>query len=255
MLINSWVLMDIREIQVKSILSRSKVFDYVVNPYVGCQHGCTYCYARFMKRFTGHKEPWGEFVDVKINAPDLLRQEISKKPMGRVWVSGVCDPYQPLERRYELTRKCLEILLKHGWPLTIQTKSPLVLRDVELFKGRKEIEVGLSVTTGDEGVRQLFEPNAPSIKERIQALDELHLTGVRTFAMVAPMLPKAEELATSLSGKVDYVLIDRMNYHYGDWVYKKYGLEGTMTGNFFFSQAQELNAAFEKQGIECQVVF
>jgi DNA repair photolyase len=247
--------MDIREIQVKSILSRSKVFDYVVNPYVGCQHGCTYCYARFMKRFTGHKEPWGEFVDVKINAPDLLRQEISKKPMGRVWVSGVCDPYQPLERRYELTRKCLEILLKHGWPLTIQTKSPLVLRDVELFKGRKEIEVGLSVTTGDEGVRQLFEPNAPSIKERIQALDELHLTGVRTFAMVAPMLPKAEELATSLGGKVAYVLMDRMNYHYGDWVYKKYGLEGTMTGNFFFSQAQELNAAFEKQGIECQVVF
>jgi len=247
--------MIVREIYARSILSRSKVFDYVVNPYVGCQHGCTYCYARFMKRFTGHKEPWGQFVDVKINAPDLLQQEIGKKPSGRVWVSGVCDPYQPLERRYELTRKLLEILLQHEWPLTVQTKSALVLRDVKLFKGRKEIEVGLSVTTADEGVRQLFEPIAPSIKERIQALDELRLAGVRTFAMIAPMLPKAEELATSLSGKVDYVLIDRMNYHYADWVYKKYGLEGTMTGNFFSSQAQELTAAFEKQGIECQVVF
>jgi DNA repair photolyase len=247
--------MIVREIYARSILSRSKVFDYVVNPYVGCQHGCTYCYARFMKRFTGHKEPWGQFVDVKINAPDLLQQEIGKKPYGRVWVSGVCDPYQPLERRYELTRKLLEILLQHEWPLTVQTKSALVLRDVKLFKGRKEIEVGLSVTTADEGVRQLFEPIAPSIKERIQALDEIRLAGVRTFAMIAPMLPKAEELATSLSGKVDYVLIDRMNYHYGDWVYKKHGLESTMTGNFFSSQAQELTAAFEKQGIECQMLF
>jgi DNA repair photolyase len=249
------MLMLVREIQARNILSRSKVFDYVINAYVGCQHSCTYCYARFMKRFTGHKERWGKFVDVKINAPDLLRREISKKPTGRVWVSGVCDPYQPLERRYELTRKYLEILLQHGWPLTIQTKSPLVLRDVELFKGHGEVEVGLSVTTIDEGVKQLFEPNAPSIKERVQALNELHLAGTKTFAMIAPMLPKAEELAASLSGKVDYVLIDRMNYHYGDWVYKKYRLEGTMTDNFFLSQAQELTTAFETQGIECQVVF
>jgi DNA repair photolyase len=244
-----------REIHVRSILSRSKVFDYVINPYVGCQHGCTYCYARFMKRFTGHKEPWGQFADVKINAPNLLQQEISRKPTGRVWVSGVCDPYQPLEIRYELTRKCLEILLKREWPLTIQTKSALVLRDVDLFKGHKEVEVGLSVTTGDEGVRQLFEPNAPSVKERIQALGELRLAGIRTFAMIAPMLPKAEKLATDLSGTVDYVLIDRMNYHYGDWVYRKYGLESTITGDFFSSQAQELTTAFEKQGTECRVVF
>ena len=245
----------VREIHSRSILSKSKIFDYVVNPYVGCQHGCTYCYARFMKRFTGHREPWGQFVDVKINAPNLLQQEISKKHTGRVWVSGVCDPYQPLERRYALTRKCLEILLQYEWPLTIQTKSPLVLRDLKLFKRHKKVEVGLSITTADESIRQLFEPNAPSIKERIQALNELHLASVRTFAMIAPMLSKADELATSLSGKVDYVLIDRMNYHYGDWVYKKYGLEGSMTFNFFSSQAQELTVAFEKQGIDCQVVF
>lgn len=245
----------VREIHSRSILSKSRIFDYVVNPYVGCQHGCTYCYARFMKRFTGHKEPWGQFVDVKINAPNLLQQEIIKKHTGRVWVSGVCDPYQPLERSYALTRKCLEILLQHGWPLTIQTKSPLVLRDLELLQGHLEIEVGLSVTTGNEGVRQLFEPNAPSIKERIQVLDELHLAGIRTFAMVAPMLPGANELATSLVGKVDYVLVDRMNYHYADWVYKRYGLKGSMMDDFFTSQARELTAAFEKQGIECRVVF
>ncbi len=247
--------MIVREIQARSILSKSKVFDYVVNPYVGCQHSCTYCYARFMKRFTGHKEPWGEFVDVKINAPALLQREIEKMPPGRVWVSGVCDPYQPLERKYELTKKCLEILIRYDWPVTVQTKSALILRDLELFKKASRIEVGLTVTTADEGVRQLFEPGAPSIKDRIKALEVLHLAGIRTFAMIAPMLPGAEELAAKLKGKVDYVLIDRMNYHYGDWVYRKYKLESTMSDGFFASKGIELASDFRKQGIECRVVF
>ena len=96
--------MYIKEIQGKAILSKSKIFPYVINPYVGCQHNCTYCYARFMKRFTGHSEPWGQFVDVKINAVELLEKEIVKKKPGRVWVSGVCDPYQPQERKYQLTK-------------------------------------------------------------------------------------------------------------------------------------------------------
>ncbi len=247
--------MLITEVYARTILSRSKVFDYVVNPYVGCQHGCTYCYARFMKRFTGHREPWGEFVDVKINAPELLQREIEKRPPGRVWVSGVCDPYQPLEGKYGLTKRCLEILRRHGWPITVQTKSPLVLRDVDLLKGTNGTEVGLSVTTGDEGVRELFEPGAPPIKERIKALEELHLAGIRTFAMIAPMLPKAEELATALKGKVDYVLIDRMNYHYGDWVYRKHNLESTRRDDFFLLKGRELVSAFEKAGIECRLLF
>ena len=247
--------MILREIYVRSILSKSQVFDYVVNPYVGCQHGCVYCYARFMKRFTGHKEPWGEFVDVKINAPDLLKHEIDKRPPGRVWISGVCDPYQPLETAYELTRKCLEILVQYGWPITVQTKSPLVLRDIDLFRRSDKIEVGLSVTSADDEIRQLFEPHAPPIKERIKALEELHLAGIRTYAMIAPMLPGAEELAAKLSGKVDYVLVDRMNYHYGDWVYRKYRLEEAMSYDFFFSKGKELASAFAKQGIECRVLF
>ena len=247
--------MVVREICARSILVKSKVFDYVVNPYVGCQHGCVYCYARFMRRFTGHKEPWGEFVDVKINAPDLLKHEIAKRPPGRVWVSGVCDPYQPLESRYQLTRKCVETLVEHGWPITVQTKSPLVLRDIDLLRGSDKIEVGLSVTTADDQIRKLFEPRTPSTKERIKALEGLHLAGIRTYAMIAPILPGADELAAQLGGKVDYVLIDRMNYHYGDWVYRKYHLEDAMGDNFFSSTGQELVSAFEKPQIECRLVF
>jgi DNA repair photolyase len=127
----------------------------------------------------------------------------------------------------------LEILVQHYWPITVQTKSPLALRDLKLFQQGNDIEVGLSVTSGEERVRRLFEPHAPAIKERIRALGELHVAGIRTYAMIAPMLPGAEELADGLKGKVDYVLIDKMNYHYGDWVYRKHNLESAMSDDFF----------------------
>ena len=206
----------VKEIRAKTILSKSKIYPYVVNPYTGCQHGCSYCYARFMKRVTGHREPWGEFVDVKINAPELLRKEINKKKRAGVWVSGVCDPYQPLEEKYRLTRQCLEILAQNGWPVIIQTRSTLVLRDIDIIRGARDVEVGFSVTTADDAVRNLFEPNAPPIQDRIAALDTLHQAGIRTYAMIAPVLPGAEGLAELLKGKIDYVIIDRMNYHYAD---------------------------------------
>jgi DNA repair photolyase len=246
--------MIIREIRVKGILSKSKVYDYVVNPFTGCQHACSYCYARFMKRFTGHKEPWGEFVDVKVNAADLIQQEIKKKKKGRVWISGVCDPYQPLEVKYNLTRKCLELLIAGNWPITIQTRSPLVLRDIDLIKTANDIEVGMTVTTADDSVRQLFEPHAPPINVRIKALEELHSAGITTFAMIAPMLPKAEGLPAVLKGKVDHILIDKMNYHYGDWVYKKNKLEISMRDDFFVKTARQITSSCETEHINCRVL-
>ena len=243
--------MIVKEIRPKTILSVSKVYPYVINPYVGCQHGCLYCYARFMKRFTGHNEPWGEFVDVKINAPELLKLAIAKKKPGKVWISGVCDPYQPLEVKYKLTRQCLEILAENNWPAVIQTRSPLVLRDMDILKKGKGFEAGLTITTADDDIRKLFEPNAPAIKERIAALDELHQAGIKTYAMIAPMLPGSEDIAEMLAGKVDYVIIDQMNYNYADWLYRKYGLEDKMTDDFFHQTERKLSSAFNKLGINC----
>jgi DNA repair photolyase len=245
----------VKEIQAKAILSASKVYDYVINPYVGCQHGCSYCYARFMKRFTGHKEPWGEFVDVKVNAPDLLRVEITKKKPGRIWVSGVCDPYQPLEARYELTRRCMEILAHCSWPVIVQTRSPLVLRDTDILKQGRDFEVGLSITTADDGIRKLFEPRAPTIQDRVRTLDELHRAGIRTYAMIAPMLPGAEGLPEVLAGKVDYLLVDRMNYDYGNWVYLKYGLDDKMTDDFFYRAGRRIASSCKELGIDYQLEF
>ena len=247
--------MIVKEIRAKSILSDSKVYTYTVNPYTGCQHGCSYCYARFTKRFSKHREAWGEFVDVKTNAPDLLELEIQKKKCGRVWVSGVCDPYQPLEGKFELTRRCLRILQQNNWPVIIQTRSPLVLRDMDIIKEAKYFEVGFSVTTADDETRRLFEPNAPSIDERIRALDELHAAGIRTYAMIAPILPGAEKLPEMLAGKIDYGIIDRLNYYYADWVYRKYGLEEKRSDRFFQEMRLELTSRFEKLNIPCHVTF
>lgn len=247
--------MIIREVYTKGILSKSKVSDYTINPYIGCVHGCTYCYARFMKIYAGHEENWGEFVDVKVNAPRVLEREVERKKLGKVWISGVCDPYQPIEKKYKLTRKCLEILSKHSWPVIIQTKSPLVKRDLGLLRTFSDIEVGFTITTADEEIRKIFEPKAPSIKERIETLKKLHSSGLKTYAMIAPLLPKAESLVTKLSGKVDYVLIDRMNYHYADWVYKKHGLEHAIADNFFAKKKMEIARALEKELIPYELLF
>lgn len=247
--------MKIAEINSKTILCASQVYDYVVNPYVGCQHGCTYCYARFMKRFTGHKEPWGDFVDVKINAPDVLRMEIQKKKKGVVWVSGVCDPYQPLEKKYELTRRCLEILIKNNWPIIIQTRSSLVLRDMDLLKEAEHLQVGLSITTANDEIRKIFEPHAPAISDRLSTIEALHQNGIKTYVMIAPMLPEAENLIALIDGKVDYIIVDRMNYHYADWVYAKNNLEAKRTDAFFRETREKIVNECRIHGIDCQSVF
>jgi DNA repair photolyase len=247
--------MIVKEIQSKTILSVSQIYNYVINPYIGCQHACSYCYARFMKRFSKHKEPWGEFVDVKINAADLLRMEINKKKQGSVWISGVCDPYQPLEAKYELTRKCLQILAHHDWPVIVQTRSPLVLRDMDILKEVKNIEVGLSITTADDRIRNFFEPDAPPIEDRLAALDKLHRSGIKTYAMIAPILPGAEFLVKALEGKADYILVDRMNYNYADWVYTKYGLQDMLSDHFFYRTGRNLADQCMKSGIDCRLVF
>jgi DNA repair photolyase len=243
------------EIQAKSVLSKSQVYAYTVNPYIGCRHACVYCYAKFMKRFTGHREPWGDFVDVKINAPELLARELKKKKRGRVWISGVCDAYQPLEKKYRLTRQIVEILVVNDWPFTIQTKSPLVIRDMDLLQRAAECEVGFTITTADEKVRALFEPGAPPIAARVEVLATLRAAGISTFAMIAPLLPGCERLVELLIGKVDHVLVDRLNYHYADGAFKKYGMQWAMQEAFFRQKGEELRAGFEKAGISCRKLF
>jgi DNA repair photolyase len=205
----------VREVQAKSILSRSGIegISYTVNPYTGCAHACRYCYATFMKRYTGHTEPWGQFVDIKVNAPGILLRQIQRAPRGIVIMSSVTDPYQPIEATWGLTRSCLTVLSDHEFPVQILTKSPLVLRDIDLLKRFTDIEVGITITTENDRVRKVFEPKAPTIAERLHALKTLHEHGVSTYAFVGPLLPMQPALlAESIRPYVGRVLIDRMNY-------------------------------------------
>lgn len=248
----------VTEVQAKSILNKSKIFDYCVNAYTGCQVNCRYCYARlFMRRYSGHSEPWGAFVDVKVNAPELLRKQTVRAKKGTVWISSVCDPYQPLERTYELTRQCLVELAERQFPVNIQTKSVLILRDLDVLEKFKEIEVGMTITTGDEKIAEVFEPGAPSVQERVGALEKIHSRGIRTFAFVGPLLPGSpEKLMAALEGKVDKILIDRMNY-LGTIkaFYLKLGLAAAMTDRFFHEQARRLAGEAEKRRLPYEILF
>ncbi|MCX7974902.1 MAG: radical SAM protein [Candidatus Aminicenantes bacterium] len=247
-----------REIQVRSLLNKSKIFDYCLNPYRGCQVGCRYCYARlFIPRYSGHKEPWGTFVDVKANAVEILKSQIGRAPRGVVWVSSVCDPYQPLEGRYRLTRRLLEVLLQFKFPINLQTKNVLVLRDLDLFCRFEEIEVGLTITTDNESIARLFEPGASPICQRIEALEKLKKAGLKTFAFLGPLLPgNPERLISQLDGKVNQVFIDRMNYLPSIIAfYRRHGLERFAQDDFFLNQKEKLLRALEATSIEVEVLF
>ena len=251
-------MVTIREIRAKSILNRSKIYDYCVNPYTGCQVNCRYCYARlFMRRYSGHSEPWGAFVDVKVNAPELLRKQIARAKKGTVWLSSVCDPYQPLEKKYRLTRQCLAILAEARFPVNIQTKMTLVLRDLDIIERFEDVEVGMTLTTNDDRIARMFEPGASPVGERIAALEKIHSRGIRTFAFVGPLLPGGPEgIISALAGHVDKILVDRMNYlETVIGVYRKLGLTEAATDEFFHQQAQRIAQEAAKRGLPCEVLF
>jgi DNA repair photolyase len=248
----------VREIEARSILNASKIHDYCVNPYTGCEIGCVYCYAAlFMRRYSGHSEPWGEFVDVKVNAPALLAKQIVKAKRGTIWFASVCDPYQPLEERYGLTRHSLEILVGRDFPVQIQTKSARVRRDLDVIRRLSDVEVGFTIATDDETIAGMFEPKASPVGERVEVLREFKAAGVSTFAFAGPLLPgNPEKLAVLLAGAADRVLIDRMNYVPAvKAFYARHGLLDALSDTFFRTQSARLAKALRARGIRAENVF
>ncbi len=209
----------------KTALSPSRLpgLDYTLNPYFGCGHGCVYCYAPATLRYDG-PEPWGSFVRAKSNIPGVLAKEVCRKKRGVVGVSTVTDPYQPVEEKLGLTRSCLEALLSKDFPVCIQTKSSLVLRDRDIMKRFSDIEVGFTVTTLDGRLSSVIEPGASPPMERLRALEALSADGIRTWAFIGPMIPGVldeERLAHLLRSLKDtgisYVMLDRLRLKPGIW--------------------------------------
>jgi DNA repair photolyase len=189
--------MKIQEIEAKSIIVSSKLpdIDYVINAYTGCQFGCIYCYATFMGRFVNEpRSNWGNYVYVKTNAVELAHRQLSKWGAKRkgssVLLSSVTDPYHGLEHKYRLTRGILEVLVDLGYPgpVNILTKSPLVIRDVDLLQ-QLQTDVGLTITTTDDNLSRYMEVTAPLVSRRLDTLGKLVQAGIRTYVFVGPLLP------------------------------------------------------------------
>lgn len=191
----------VEHIQSRSILTKSSgfanTFDYSLNPYSGCVFGCTYCYAAFFARSPELQQTWGQWVQVKDTALELLRKK-RKKPLidQSIYMSTVTDPYQPVERELGLTRSIIEELLRyHRVKLVIQTRSTLVTRDIDLLREFEHVQVNMTVTTDDETVRRVFEPTCVPNPQRLDAIQQIHEAGIRTCITMTPLLPVRDPLA------------------------------------------------------------
>ena len=195
--------MVVNEITVNDYLTKSNLpdSDYVINPYVGCTHGCKYCYASFMKRFTGHKENWGDFIDIKRCNKPIDLKKISGK---NVFLSSVTDCYNQYEKDYCITRNILEQLVDSDCNLSISTKSKLILRDIDLLKQMKNLIVCMSINTLNEKFRSDMD-NASTIKERMDTLKELHNNGIYTVLFMSPIFPYITEWKEIIDQTKDYV--------------------------------------------------
>ena len=204
--------MIIKEIEVKSVITKSNlpVCEYSVNPYVGCTHGCRYCYASFMKRFTGHAEPWGTFLDVKIWPKIKNPQKYAGKEL---FIGSVTDPYLPQEERYGRTRALLEQLKGSGAKISIAPKSDLILRDLDLIKTFPEARVSWSVNTLDESFKNDMD-NAVSIERRLAVMETFHRAGVRTTCFVSPIFPGITDVKAIIDrakGQCNLIWLENLN--------------------------------------------
>lgn len=265
--------MKIREIKAKSIITKSGLpdSDFVINPYVGCAHGCIYCYARFMKRFTNHKEPWGKFLDVKINASDLIPEETNLYKNKSITISSVTDPYQPEEGRYELMSKILAKLIPLQPKLCVMTKSYLIIRDIELLKQFKDCVAGVSLSLLEDKIRKEVEPFSSSVKLRISAVKVLKESGIRTFIFISPMFPELtdwKEIIRKTKDFADEFWFENLNVRGMNWgnikewlknkhpdLLKQY--EGVyFTKNDYWERIEkEINSFCEKEKLDFKIYF
>lgn len=213
----------ILEKESKSAVSKSGLpeIDFAVNPYHGCLHGCVYCFAIDFTMEKEASENWGSVVFARTNIHELLKKELPRLRKGVVALSTITDPYQPIEAKYRLSRKCAEIILKNGFFLTLQTKSPLVTADLDLWvKHKRSLDIGITVTSPDRDTASKIEPYTPPPESRIKALETLHSNGISTWMFLGPIIPGVNDSISDLRTLVkkasetgSRVIYDRYNHY------------------------------------------
>jgi DNA repair photolyase len=177
-------------IQPRSVLNRSGMGGYTLNPYVGCPVGCSYCYVGYMPHKQAEGRKWGTYVDVKEGAVELLDRQLARlrKPTT-VFMSTATDPYQPVEERYQITRRMLEVFERHPQHgVFILTKQPLVERDLDILARLPRAAVGMSISVIDDRLSQLIEPWAPPTSARLAIISRLSAAGIATYILWAPAI-------------------------------------------------------------------
>lgn len=209
--------MKIKKVTCKTALSKSNLpgLEYSLNPYRGCQHNCAYCYVPNVLRIK--REEWGSFVNVKTNIPNILSKELRHKKPGIVAISTVTDPYQPIEKKYNLTRYCLEQLIRYDFPVCIQTKSKLILKDLDVISKFSNAEVMISIGTLNDNERKIIEPYTSSINDRLDVIKKFSKNGINTSVFFGPIYPtiKLENLKEIIDTFTNYgaseIMYDKLN--------------------------------------------
>ncbi len=254
--------MELIKIRVKHAFTKTKIpgAKWVLNPYVGCEHACKYCYAKFMCRVYPFGK-WGEWIVVKENIQELIMKEVVS---GRVYIGSVTDVYQPVEKRLEITRRVLKVMNKKI-PVSILTKSPLVLRDIEIFKEFSNIEVGLTINTFEGKIKKEIEPFSPSIESRIEALKELYENSIRNYAFISPIIPgitDIKRLVEETKNFVEYYIFEFLNLKAGGSEFRTYlkqnfpkSVEILLNKNELEKQVKIVERTVKESGIKIKGIY
>ncbi len=248
--------MKILEVKAKTALNRSGMveLDYAFNAYLGCMHGCRYCYAADMTPGES-AATWGDAVRIRTNIIDVLREEMKGRRRGLVGVSTITDPYQPVEARYMLSRQAIDLLLNGGFRVSVQTKSPLVLRDLDIFRDRKGLDVGVSLATPHTEISRLIDSKSPLPEARMRTLRVLSENGIKTWLFLGPIIPgindSNESLETLISLASDLkirVIYDLLNQYNG-----ARSMLSSSLGSSWESEARSINRRLWWQETEAKI--
>lgn len=264
---------QVAEIRPRRLLHRTSASfaQYTLNPYVGCGFGCSYCYVPILRAKRGQEgaQTWGEWVQVKVNAPDLARREMLDMPSdAHILIGSATDAWQPIEKHYRVSRGVLYELSFYPNKVTILTRSPLLIRDIDLLRRFERVSVHISVPTVDERVRRIFESRAPAVPGRLELTRRLLKAGIRTTWAWCPFLPGVENtpeqirqyVHTAAQVGIREVWVGRINY----WSFlqerykallRRYRAQARWVPHLLLREQMEqmVREECEKAGIECRV--
>lgn len=212
-------MLEINEITINRILNPTSIDlgEYVINPYMGCEFACLYCYVRSNKVVRKREKPWGTYVDVRSNAPDLLEKEVLEKKPKNVLLGSTTECFQPIEKKFQLTRKLLEILNRYKVPYVILTRSPYIVDYIPLLNQGFCTRIYFTVNNFSHTLKQVLEPKSPSFSSRNNAVHALLDEGISVIPYYSPVIPWVTDIKEAFS---TFETAERIEFEYLNFNFK-----------------------------------